>query len=408
MITRSLRAWISTVAACGCAAQPIARATQSVTAQGTSASAAMTPAVTPAQDYLTLVASESVDQIALIRFGPSGIRVEHTTTTGIMPADVDGPHGVAVSPDGKFFYVSTAHGTPYGYLWKYSTTSDSLAGRVMLGNFPATVQVTPDGAFAYVVNFNLHGEMVPSSVSIVSTDEMVEVARVETCTMPHGSRINAQGTKQYSACMMDDMAVEIDTRAFGVSRHFMLTKGKEMGMEGAPAKRTARGSAASHDMGGHGMEPPKPGDVSCSPTWVQPSADGSHLFVACNKSSDIVEIDAARWTMTRRIPAGEGVYNLAVTHDGKYLIATNKRGKSASIIDIATGTEAARIPTTRRVVHGAAVSSDDRYAFISQEGIGSEPGAVDVIDLRALRKVATIDVGQQAGGIDFWKVAPFR
>jgi DNA-binding beta-propeller fold protein YncE len=408
MITRSLRAWISTVAACGCAAQPVARAKQSVTPQGVIATVATPSAAPPMQDYLAFVASESVDQVALIRFGPAGIRVEHTTTTGIMPADVDGPHGVAVSPDGKFVYVSTAHGTPYGYLWKYSTTSDSLAGRVMLGNFPATVQVTPDGAFAYVVNFNLHGEMVPSSVSIVSTDEMVEVARVETCTMPHGSRINVQGTKQYSACMMDDMAVEIDTRAFGVSRHFVLTKGKEMGMQGAPAKRAASGSAASHDMGGHGMEPPKPGDVSCSPTWVQPSADGSRLFVACNKSSDIVEIDAARWTMTRRIPAGEGVYNLAVTHDGKYLIATNKRGKSASIIDIATGTEAARIPTSRRVVHGAAVSSDDRYAFISQEGIGSEPGAVDVIDLRALRKVATIDVGQQAGGIDFWKVSPSR
>jgi DNA-binding beta-propeller fold protein YncE len=408
MITRSLRAWISTVAACGCAAQPVARATQSVTPQGALATAATPSAAPPTQDYLAFVASESVDQVALIRFGPAGIRVEHTTTTGIMPADVDGPHGVAVSPDGKFFYVSTAHGTPYGYLWKYSTTSDSLAGRVMLGNFPATVQVTPDAAFAYVVNFNLHGEMVPSSVSIVSTDEMVEVARVETCTMPHGSRINVQGTKQYSACMMDDMAVEIDTRAFGVSRHFVLTKGKEMGMQGAPAKRTATGSGASHDMGGHGMEPPKPGDVSCSPTWVQPSSDGSRLFVACNKSSDIVEIDAARWTMMRRIPAGEGVYNLAVTHDGKYLIATNKRGKSASIIDIATGTEAARIPTSRRVVHGAVVSSDDRYAFISQEGIGSEPGAVDVIDLRALRKVATIDVGQQAGGIDFWKVSPSR
>jgi len=302
--------------------------------------------------------------------------------------------------------VSTAHGTPYGFLWKYVLANDSLAGRVMLGNFPATLQITPDGAFAYVVNFNLYGEMVPSSVSIVSTDEMLEVARVTTCTMPHGSRINVQGTKQYSACMMDDMVVEIDTRTFGVSRHFVVSKGKEQGMQGAPARATA--SLASHDMAGHGMEPPKPGDVSCSPTWAQPSADGRRLFVACNKSSDIVEIDVARWSLVRRIPAGEGVYNLAVTHDGKLLVATNKRGKSASIIDIASGAELARIPTSRRVVHGAAVSSDDRYAFISQEGIGSEPGAVDVIDLGALRKVATIDVGQQAGGIDFWKVAPSR
>jgi DNA-binding beta-propeller fold protein YncE len=404
MLTRSARARVFLLAlATSCAAQSRTASPPAATQQGLALPAAVEP---PTQDYLVLVASESVDEIAVLRFGPGGIRVERKNRTGIMPADVDGPHGVAVSPDGKHYFVSTAHGAPFGFLWKYALANDSLAGRVMLGNFPATMQITPDGEFAYVVNFNLHGEMVPSSVSIVATGEMVEVARVPTCTMPHGSRINAQGTRQYSACMMDDVAVEIDTRAFTVSRHFLVGRGKERGMQGAPP---AKGSPhASHDADGHGVQPPKPGDVSCSPTWVQPSADGARIFVACNKSNDIVEIDATRWTLVRRIPAGDGVYNLAVTRDGRRLVATNKRGRSTSVIDLATGAELARIATTRRVVHGAVVSPDDRYAFISQEGVGSEPGTVDVIDLRALQKVATIDVGQQAGGIDFWRVAPSR
>ena len=404
MINRSARAAYVTLAlASACAAQSRPRPPVTAIQQGSPAPHAVDP---PTRDYYALVASESVDEIAVLRYGPGGIGIERKSRTGIMPADVDGPHGVAVSPDGKFYYVTTAHGAPFGFLWKYALSNDSLAGRVMLGNFPATMQITPDGEFAYVVNFNLHGEMVPSSVSIVATGEMVEVARVPTCTMPHGSRINAQGTKQYSACMMDDMAVEIDTRAFTVARHFVVGKGKERGMQGAPASKGPQ--HAAHDAGGHGMEPTKPGDVACSPTWVQPSPDGSKVFVACNKSNDIVEIDAARWALARRMPAGDGVYNLAVTRDGKLLIATNKRGKSTSVIDLATGRELARIPTTRRVVHGVVVSTDDRYAFVSQEGVGSEPGAVDVIDLRALQKVATIDVGQQAGGIDFWKVAPSR
>ena len=374
-----------------------------VRAPGAAPSASPAP---PEHDYYVFAAAEGNDQIALIRFGPSGIRVERTSVTGIMPSDVDGPHGVATSPDGRFYYVTTAHGTPFGFLWKYVAANDSLAGRVMLGNFPATAQVTPDGEFVYVVNFNLYGEMVPSSMSIVAADEMVEVARVKTCTMPHGSRINPQGTKQYSGCMMDDMVVEIDTREFGVSRHFMLAKGKEHGMSGAP--RQSAGAAPSHDMSGHGMQAPKAGEVGCSPTWVQPSADGARLFVACNKSSEIVEIDVASWAMTRRFATGNGVYNLAVTRDGKYLIGTNKRDQSVSVIDAASGREAARIRTSRRVTSGLALSSDDRYAFVTQEGIGSEPGAVDVIDLRALQKVATVDIGQQAGGIDFWKAVPSR
>jgi DNA-binding beta-propeller fold protein YncE len=233
-------------------------------------------------------------------------------------------------------------------------------------------------------------------VSVVSTEPFVEVARIQTCAMPHGSRINSAGTRHYSACMMDDMLIEIDTREMSVSRHFMLKKGSEHGMPGTPASgHEERGSS-----GGHGMEAPKPGPDTCSPTWAQPSADGRHIFVACNAANDIVEVDATSWAMTRRIPAGDGVYNLAPTRDGTLLVATNKRGKSVSIIDIASGKELARIPTQRRVVHGAVISPDDRYAFISVEGVGSEPGTVEMIDLRTRQRIASVDVGQMAGGID--------
>ena len=100
---------------------------------------------------------------------------------------------------------------------------------------------------------------------------------------------------------------------------------------------------------------------------------------------------------------GNGVYNLAVTHDGSTIITTNKRDASASLIDVKTGKERAKIPTTRKVASGVTVSDDDRYAFVSIEGSGSQPGTVDVIDLRTGTKVASVDVGQQAGGIDFWK-----
>jgi hypothetical protein len=37
------------------------------------------------------------------------------------------------------------------------------------------------------------------------------------------------------------------------------------------------------------------------------------------------------------------------------------------------------------------------------EGIGAEPGTVEMIDLATFRRVAAVDVGQMSGGIDFWK-----
>ena len=364
----------------------------------------------PEKDYLVYVVSESADRIALIRFGPDGARVDHQLETGDMPVDIDGPHGIVISPDRKFYYISIAHGRPFGLVWKYSTKDDSVLGKTTLGYFPATMDITPDGQFIFVVNFNLHGDMVPSSVSVVSTLTMTEVARIQTCTMPHGSRLNPQGTKQYSACMMDDMLVEIDTRTLKVARHFIVTQGKEMGMIGAPKKNVAEAMASMpgmnrsvKDSGGHGMELPKPGDTSCQPTWAQPSTDGSSIYVACNKSSEIVEVNADTWRVVRRIPARQGVYNLAVTHDGTRLLATNKRDQSVSIYDLKSGKELARLPTKRKVLHGVVVSPDDLFAFVTVEGVGSEPGTVEIIDLKSLQTVATVDVGPEAAGIDFYK-----
>ncbi|HEX6043493.1 MAG TPA: YncE family protein [Pyrinomonadaceae bacterium] len=345
----------------------------------------------PDKDYLVYVLAESADKIALVRFGADGARVERQIDTGDMPVDIDGPHGIVVSPDRQFYYVSIAHGRPFGSVWKYSTKDDSLVAKTTLGYFPATLDITPDGAFLFVVNFNLHGDMVPSSVSVVSTQTMTEVARLKTCTMPHGSRLNSSGTKQYSACMMDDMLVEIDTRSLKVSRQFALTKPGETTMKHA---------------GGHGMEPPKPGDRSCSPTWAEPSVDGASVYVACNASSEIVEVNTSDWQVVRRIPARAGVYNLDITHDGQRLIATNKRDQSVSIYELKSGKELARLPTKRKVLHGVVVTPDDRYAFVTVEGVGSEPGTVEVIDLTALKTVATVDVGETAAGIDFYKTEP--
>ncbi len=363
------------------------------------------PQTKPDKDYLVYVLSESADKIALVRFGPNGAGVDHDLKTGAMPSDLNGPHGIAISSDKQFYYVSLAHGRPFGTVWKYAVNGDRVLGETTLGLFPATMDLNKDGSLLFVVNFNLHGDMVPSSVSVVATEPMLEVARIQTCTMPHGSRLNPQGTRQYSACMMDDMLVEIDTHTLKVSRHFLLTKGKEMGMNGPPnvshAGMASMPGMTGMDMGGHGMEPPKVGDNSCSPTWAQPSADGSAIFVACNKSNEIVEIDVAKWKVARRIAARAGVYNLAVTKDGTRLIGTNKRDQSVSIFDIKSGRELARLPTKRKVLHGVVVSPDNRYAFVTVEGIGSEPGTVEVIDLDALKTVATVDVGQQASGIDF-------
>ncbi len=398
--------------------------------------AATTPAVPPpTATYWVYVGAESADRIHRVRFGPGGAMVEKTIGVGELAAEMEGPHGLQISPDAKYLYMTTGHGTPDGKLWKYELGPDTLVGPgIFLGKFPASLDVTPDGLYTFSANFNLHGEMVPSSISVVYTPTMTEVAQIETCTMPHGSRIEPGGTMQYSGCMMDDQLVEIDTRTFAVARRFSLAKGKEgpiapvvamaghdmrnMPTGGPPAGAAANANANANatatatapvpaPMAGMQMDASQGHGVSmsasCSPTWAQPSADGKVVFVACNKADQIIEVDRATWAITRRFATGRGPYNLAATADGKYLVATLKQSAGIEIFDLATGLSLARLATSTTVAHGVAVSSDSRYAFVTSEGVGAQPGKVDVIDLRTRAKVATVDVAQQASGIAFWK-----
>jgi DNA-binding beta-propeller fold protein YncE len=347
----------------------------------------------PTATYWVYVGAESADLVHRIRFGPDGAVVEKTFPVGESAHELEGPHGLQISRDGKYLHMTTGHGSPDGKYWRYELGPDTLVGPgIFLGYFPASIDITPDGLYAFIVNFNLHGEMVPSSVSVVYTPTHTEVARTETCTMPHGSRVEPGGLHQYSTCMMDDQLVEVDTRTFAVSRRFGLAKGKE-----GPISQ----SVATEHSGHRAMTP-----ASCSPTWAQPSADGSRVYVACNKADQIVEIDAARWDIARRFPTGRGPYNLAVTPDGRLLVATLKQGAGVQIFDLATGQSVLTTKSSTTVTHGIAISPDSRYAFVSNEAVGAAPGKVDVYDLRTLTRVADVPVGQQAGGIAFWKMEP--
>ncbi len=355
------------------------------------------PAVDPGAVYWLYTGAESADLIHRIRFDGT-LAVEQTTLVGEIPTETEGPHGLRISPDGRHLYMTTGHGLPDGKLWKLETGADTVVAEpILLGYFPATIDLTPDGLYAFVANFNLHGEHVPSTVSVVYTPDLVEVEQIETCTMPHGGRIAPDGIFLYSNCMMDEQVVEIDTRTFQVVRRFSVAPGREGRLDPASV---AGGMAGDMSGMGRGAMAGTP----CSPTWVQPSPDGLSLYVACNVGNRILHVDRQSWELTRVFQTGTGPYNLAITPDGRLLVATLKQGAGVEFFDLGTGESLARVPTTTTVTHGVEVSPDSRYAFVSSEGVGAEPGKVDVFDLSDFSRVGDVEVGQQAGGIAFWKM----
>jgi DNA-binding beta-propeller fold protein YncE len=348
------------------------------------ASLAWPVAMSAQEAYRAYVASESEDEVAVLTFTPGeGLEVEKRIPVGAWPAEIEGPHGVFFDPSGESWYLTLGHGIPTGLLLKFDAAADTVVGVAELGMFPATVSLTPEGVLAFVVNSNFYGDHVPSTVSVVDTYDMMEIDRVETCTMPHGSRMSPDGAHNYTACMMDDQMVEMSSASLAVTRRLDLVTGAAV--EGGHA--------------GHGDGAMSGGGAVCSPTWTEPTADGAALFVACNKGNEIVEVDLDNWAITRRMPAEGAPYNLALTPDGTRLLATLKGSANLGVWDLDTGKRVALVPSLQKVTHGVVVTPDSRYAFVTVEGIGGQPGIVEVVDLQTYERVGSAEIGKQAGGI---------
>jgi len=147
----------------------------------------------------------------------------------------------------------------------------------------------------------------------------------------------------------------------------------------------------------HKMPPEKP-------TWVYPHPNDDLLYVVNNGTNNVVEVDVKKWKVLRTFKTDKGPYNCEVSKDGKFLVVTYKSAAKTGVWDLRKGKEVAKFNNTRKVTHGVSISPDSRYAFVSVEGVGKEPGAVEIFDLQKLKAVAVAEIGKQAGGIAFWKM----
>lgn len=369
-----------------------------------------------AQSYYVYVTAESEDEVSVVKFDGKKAETIKTIPVGVWPAEIEGPHGITVGPNGEYWYLSLAHGNPYGMLYKFKTGTDELVGTVQLGLFPASMQVSPVTGLLYCVNFNLHGDMVPSTVSVVDVESMTELDQITTGAMPHGSRLSRDGMKHYSVAMMSGELFEIDALDLVVTKKIDLDEASKMlDMDHSKMDHSAMGhnmadkgqkekamdhSKMDHSAMGHGAMK----HSVFKPTWVSPHPSKDLVYVAGNGADEVLEIDTKTWKATRKFKTDKGPYNIDLSPDGKYMVVSYKSAAKTGIWNLETGEELARLNNSQKVTHGVAVSPDSRYAFVSVEGIADDPGMVDVIDLQTLKVVDTAYLGKQAGGIAFWKV----
>src|SRR5712664_228295 len=145
------------------------------------------PAAAQCDAYVAQNASNSVWVINTMTDAP----------VAVIPVQFS-PLGVALAPNGKFAYVTNTGAVcdlcPVNQPSSVSvidTATYRVVATIPVGQYPAGVAITPNGAFAYVANYN------SNSVSVIDTVTNSVTATVTVGTGPWGIAITPNGALAY-------------------------------------------------------------------------------------------------------------------------------------------------------------------------------------------------------------------
>jgi YVTN family beta-propeller protein len=314
------------------------------------------------------IAFVCVVALAVVVFFTGIPRSLSTTLTGTSPFDI------AISPDGRYVYAANG-----GAFANYSVSViDTVAGAVIsdipIGLSPSHIAVSPDGRRVYVTGDSEGAVVIDATTNSVVT------------TIPTDSRLG-------------DVAVSPDSRHVYIASH-----GNGVLVVDAAANAVAATIP-----------------TETSPLQVAVSPNGRRVYVISDNNSDGRDING---TMSVIDPTADSVvsttligvdpHGLAVSPDGRYVYVANRGGSlgdftqigiqsgSVSVIDAATSTIKATIPTRARSVD-IALGPNGRFAYVTNYGgylhplamEQRQPGSISVVDMANRAILADISTGEE-------------
>ncbi|AOU98663.1 hypothetical protein BI364_12455 [Acidihalobacter yilgarnensis] len=130
---------------------------------------------------------------------------------------MDGPHNLAVSPNGQMLWVRN-HPKPHqdGTVAVINLKTDQVEHYTRVGLFHGGMDMLPDGKLAFTTDIG------GNTVDALSTVSFKIVRRIQVGAGPHGVRSSDNGRFVYAATTRGNQLVVIDTRTLQVAKRIPM------------------------------------------------------------------------------------------------------------------------------------------------------------------------------------------
>lgn len=278
------------------------------------------------------ICMQGCDQVAVVDAGRKVIM--RYIAVGDNPNQIEAPHLVRVSPDGKYWYVVFYSGE---VIQKFRTSDDSYVGSVNIGSGDwNTIIISTDSKKGFV-NATIAGKTTVVNLETMSVETSISPE------FPHGGFITPDGRWLYLTSQSGNFINKVDLNDPFYNFDPVLLQPGEF-------KSTAPRYDA-HEM--------------------MLTADASHYYVSCQGSAEVRVFKLSNDSLVRVIPVGNKPQEFAVSTTRPYMFITctehpvdvNKKGL-VYVLNTSTHTKVDSIYTGYQP-HGIAVDDDHDCVYVA-------------------------------------------
>jgi YVTN family beta-propeller protein len=261
------------------------------------------------------------------------------------------PFAAAVTPDGKFVYVTSLDATgtcgSATAVWVIGTASNTVvAGPIVVGCEPTSVAISPNGRHAYVAN------RLSSTLSVIDTQTnlLTSTVALPSGSFPAGLVVAPDGRYVYITLSNSHALLVVDTASSSVV--------------GTPIA------------------------VGCGPHGIAITPDGAYVYVTndCFPGGGVTVVSLSTNSAVAAISVGNNPSAAAITPDAKFVYVTNTGERSVSVIDAATNSVLGSPIPVDGFPGAIAIAPNGRQAYVTNEG----GNTVSVIETASNTVSATI------------------